>query len=357
MIYGKIYLKSGGINFMALRASTKSTVALDIGSHEVKMLEGRHTSRGLEIDKHVAMPITKGAYKDGYMLDEKEVYHFLNKVLEQGQIETKDIHVTIKTSAAITRTAVFPDVDDDQLKGILSNQIYDYIPTDLDKYVVQYKDVGIIQEKDVAKRKVLIIAIPKDIIEMHLHLIEGLGLKPVMLDYQSNSIAKLVQYSKILNNKYVVKDSTIALVDLGYTSANVTMLENGAIQLARVLKYKEGDMVGIDSDLLKMPDVFLKPKDSQMVFKNVIGKFMKANVFEGMEELIRYYTSQDQGGSIDAILLYGGLSNITGVEEVFYEYFNIPTMQIGDVVGVLMHTDMNKYLNCIGSLITDKEEK
>lgn len=342
---------------MALRASTRSTVAIDIGSYEVKIIEGKQTSRGLEIDKHAAIPIGKEAYKDGYMLDEKEVYHFLNKILEQSQIETKDTHVTIKTSEAITRTAVFPDVEDAQLEAILSNQIYDYIPTDLEKYVVQYKDVGIVQEEDVVKRKILIIAIPKDIIESHLHIIEGVGLKPVMLDYQSNSIAKLAQYSKILNNKYIVKDSTFLLVDLGYTSANVTMLENGAIQLTRVLKYREGDMVGINTDLLMMPDVFLKPEDSQKVFKSVIGNFVKANVIEGMEDLIRYYTSQVQERKIDTILLYGGLSNITGIEEIFSEYFNIPTAGLRDVVGVFMRTDMSKYLNCIGSLITEKEEK
>lgn len=352
-----MYLKAGGISFMVLRAHTKSTVAIDIGSHEVKVIEGRQTPKGLEIDKYIYMPIAEGAYRDGYMLDDKEIYHFLNKALKQKNIETKETHVTIKTSAAITRTVILPDVDNRELEGILSNQIYDYIPTDLDKYVIQYKDVGIIDEQNVPKRKVLIIALPRDIIEMHLHMVDRLGLKPVMLDYQSNSIAKLVRYSKVLNNKYVVKDSTIVLLDLGCKSANITILFKGVIQLTRVLEYSEADMVGIDSDLLQVPDIFLTPQDSRKIFKSVIEKFMKVNVIEGMEELIRYYTSQNQGDDVDVILLYGGLSNIARVEEIFSEYFNIPTIILKDIVGVSMDSDMSKYLNCIGSLITTEEGK
>ena len=82
----------------------------------------------------------------------------------------------------------------------------------------------------------MLIGIPKEIIESHFQLLKDLGLNPLVLDYQPNSIGKLIEHSNYINNDYPTENITFAVIDIGYDSTKVSIIENGIIHVSRVIE-------------------------------------------------------------------------------------------------------------------------
>ena len=201
---------------------------------------------------------------------------------------------------------------------------------DASKYVAQHKIIGKIIDSDSEKLNVLVIAIPKDIVDMHYVLIRELGLKPVIMDYQSNGIWKLMNFADYFNNEITPSYKTIAAIDLGYNSANITIVKKGAIQTNRVI-----DLGGEDL--------------------NDVTDISGITMFDAINKVFRYYLSKETGNEIDIILLYGGLSLIKGIDKSFFNYFSIPTFILESIGRVNIKDDANKYINCIGAILRDDE--
>src|SRR5699024_5464990 len=147
---------------------------------------------------------------------------------------------------------------------------------------------------------------------------KNIDLEPRVLDFQSNSITKLIDYSSTINNKYETEEKIFALIDLGHNSTNITILKDGYMQVARII-----DIGGKD----------LK--------KDIINESAE-DIAEKIHTVFKYYISREIENEIHRILLYGGLSNIENVDKLFEDYYNIPTTLIEDIDGIFILEGMNK---------------
>ena len=57
------------------------------------------------------------------------------------------------------------------------------------------------------------------------------------------------------------------------------------------------------------------------------------------------------GNDIDVILLLGGMSNIDGIDKMFTNFFETPTLRLDSLEGVKFSGDLFRYANAIGGLI------
>ena len=65
-------------------------------------------------------------------------------------------------------------------------------------------------------------------------LVKSLGLNPYVLDVTYNSLKKIVNHTGIIKNNGV--GGTVAFVDMGATSSNVTIFKRGQLDFTRVIK-------------------------------------------------------------------------------------------------------------------------
>ena len=75
------------------------------------------------------------------------------------------------------------------------------------------------------------------------------------------------------------------------------------------------------------------------------------NILERIEMIFRYYKTREIGNEINLILLSGGLSNLGGIEKLFTDFFNVPSVKIKALNKVKFDGDLPKYANAIGGLI------
>jgi type IV pilus assembly protein PilM len=100
--------------------------------------------------------------------------------------------------------------------------------------------------------------------------------------------------------------------------------------------------------------------DNEYSDDNRLKNIMKTSIesiLEKIEEVFKYYTSRETGNKIDMIFIYGGYSQISGIENIFSNYYSIPSARINSLNKVFINEELNKYINCIGLIIRLSGEK
>lgn len=352
---------------MNLPFINKEILSLDLGSYETKVVQGKNTKNGIIVDDYFSIPTPEGAYMDGQILDEDLIYYGLNEELKNRKIKNKNVYLTINGSSIIIREVIIPKVAEEEIGNILQFQIEEYIPINSEDYIVQFKTIGTVYEENIEKLNILLIAIPKGIIESHLQLIKKLNLNPLVLDYQPNSIAKLLAYNSYINTKYPIENITFAIVDLGYSSTKVSIVKEDTIMVSRIIdigmKYIDQNILNFfnfnklelekEKRAIKNIDR-LGDEEEQDKLANIIRRSIE-NLNEKIEIIFRYYLTRSGDNKINMILLYGGGSNIEGISNLFSNYFGIPTMVINTLDNVICDGEIYKYMNSIGGIIRTTE--
>lgn len=344
--------------------SNKRVLSLDIGAYEIKGVEGRYTNKELKIYNYFAVSTPRGAYTNGQILDKELIFYCLNEELKDKKIKAEYVYLSINSPFIIIREIIIPKVESDEIEPLLNYQLIDFMPMDLENYVVQFKLIGSIYEDEIEKLNILTIAIPKDMIKSHYNLIKDLGLKPLVLDYQPNAIAKLINYADTINSRYPIRKITFAAIDIGYDNTKVSIIDDGVLQVSRVIgiggkyidqsilnfyKYTYEELQEIKEQIEDISHIDERKEEISRVASIVKDSFGTLN--EKIEIIFRYYITREVGNRIHTILLYGGGANIAGLSNLFSNYFGIPSIKLESIDGVTFQGDIARYINPIGTIL------
>lgn len=340
---------------------------MDIGAHKIKIVEGRYIKTGIEITNFFSIKTPSGALEDGTIMDKDLLYYALREGFKSKKIKTKNVFLTINSSKIITRELIIPKVKYKYINNIIKYQIKYSLPINIDDYILEFKIIQEFFVDNMDKLRLLIIAIPKAIVEAYYQLITSLDLNSIVLDYQPNSISKLLGHNNIVNDIFPLRQFTIASVDIGYDSTKISIIKNGKILLTRTV-----EMAGkfIDEKVLSLG---CPKEDLEKFKKNIINinyqydgenieekilNIIKSSllfIVEKIETIFRYYLTRDKNNKINIIILSGGISNISGLDSLFANIFDIPTITISTVDNVKFTGPIVEYANAIGSIIRTTE--
>lgn len=334
---------------------------MDFGTRSIKMAEGIFKNGKLNIEKTFLLDLPKGVYEDGYINDKNTLSEIMDSFLRLNNIKTENTVAVVNSTDILTRDIVIPSVGIDEIEGILKYKITDYIPIDPEDYIVQYINEGVFMENGNEKLKLFIVAMPKTIAEGHFNLLRDLDLKPRILDFKSNAIRKFLFFDEIIKKNSIIKGKTIASIDIGFSSTNLTILKDEIIEISRNIPLGIKNILeNVDLNLtqreildsvvsLKNIDKASITKEESLEITGALNNLL-SRLFDSLEMVFRYYSSQEQNNRIDLIVLQGSIVNIDDITERFENYLNIKTLSINSLKGVL-DKNLSLYSNAIGSLI------
>ena len=255
-----------------------------------------------------------------------------------------DVYGVISSSNIIIREIKIPKVETKQIASILNYQMDEYLPVDPEGYVVQYIPLNIVEEDGVELQNVMLVGVPKFMVETHLNLLQNLGLKPVVLDYAGNAISKLIKLNDNINGVYD-KDITIACLDLEHESTDLNITNKGLMSISRVVKEE------INPIVYETPFKTLDESYDQdvAVVSGLRGNL--AVILDKIDMIFRYYNSREPDNNIELVMIYGNYSHIEGIEELMSSYFDIPCVKLNVLDKVRFFGDLAIYANAIGALI------
>ncbi|MFA5577014.1 MAG: pilus assembly protein PilM [Tissierellaceae bacterium] len=349
---------------MKLPLLSKKVLSIDFGGKEIKFVEGQATKASINITKAFKIDIPGDIYRDGNIFDTGLLASLIREALSENKVKVEKAYGLVNSSELITRNLILPKVSEKETQSMIEYQLEELLPVDPDEYVVSSVHVGDKLDDGVEKMDILLVVVPKNMVLSHLELMKELGLRPEVLDFQANAIAKLLKHSSLVNGFYNTRDMVIASVDMGYSNSKLTIVKDGKILVTRVLDIGYKSMVDDMTSLLDYSLEELEEKifeisdintsDDEFTDDNRLQNMVKTtvdNLIESVDTVFRYYTSRESANAINFILLQGGMSKVRGIENLFSNYFNIPSIKLKELDRVRLDGDLSSYSNAIGGLI------
>lgn len=355
---------------MKLFSRNKKRLSLDFGSSSIKVIEGQVTKAGVNVFASESISLPKVAYEDGNILDIRGMSNLIESKIKRTKMD-KDLRATaiINSSAIITREINIPKVEENEVDPLVGYQISEFLPINVEDYEVNYLILETIEIEGVERLKLFLIAIPKTMVMNHLNLMKESDLKAEILDFQGNTMAKLLDFNTMVNEEYHLVDKTVVSVDIGYESTNVSIVKAGNMEVTRTFKIGANTLFNDISQMLnisleeaeeKLNSIKDINKESEILENNSIINVAKGTMgflIESVQSVIRYYTSRTQTNVVDLILLQGRYSNLNGMKDFFEENLGINTVRLESLDKVKFDGDLSIYANAIGGLIRRDEVK
>lgn len=345
--------------------SMSKQLSIDIGAKDIKIVLGKYNKRKVKLEKACIVNTPDGSYDDGQLLEPDRLKEAIQQGLQGHKMKAKKAIFTIETTLAIIREIVIPQVKKDELSTMIQYEIEQFLIIDFDEYDIQYKIIEEVLERDTKKYRLLIVALPKTIVTSYLTLMKALKLTPMALDIHPNAIAK---YSTT-QQEYYSLDETIAVIDIGYKTTNVNIIQNGHYGFNRMIKRGGEDIldaIAANYDItIQEATQQLKTHGNLETHENVLvhGTILNELLVEQvnaiiteMNKIFRFYNSRRPGNSIHKIFLHGGMAHIQHLGEYITNNMQIPVKAMDSTIHIARHKnikdyDLDRYYNCIGALI------
>ena len=336
----------------------RDVVAFDIGSNTIKIVEGKYAKEKLQIYRIFTVKTPEGAIDDGKIVEARDLVAAIKPVLEKNNIKIRDGVCTTSSSLVISREIVIPIVEEDEINTVIRYELEQYLPINLNDYVIQHEFMDKVVDGEGQKYKINVVAYPLVIAQGYYKLLQDLNFNPYVLDVNFNSLSKISSYAKLTSG------GTVAFVDMGATSTNVTIFKGNKLDFTRVIK-SGGD--NIDVALSSSLDMSVKATESEKIEKaclenideqdtiNVVIEETISEMLSELERILQFYNNQSVGTNIEKIIIYGGTSNIEGLDDYVQERIGIKTVKLTSLSGVgfaiKANDSIGKYINALGSII------
>jgi type IV pilus assembly protein PilM len=348
-----------------LKEKSRPVLSIDLGTNFIKVAEGKYQKDKLSLNKVVQIPTPEGCIADGKIINAQAIIDVLSFLIKENSIRAKDVIFTTNSSSIINRDILIPVVQEEEMETVIRYEIQQYLPINLDDYIIQFIVLDEIVDDTGAKLKINVTSFPERMANTYYNVVNALELNPYVLDVTYNSINKLANYSKYTSNNGQIIGGTVAFVDMGATSINVAIFKNGKLDFTRMIK-SGGDNIDYalsqslnmsikSTESLKIKDGDLLRNSEEDILNLTIRKSVD-DILEELERILQFYSNKSNT-TIDKIYIYGGTSNLKNIELYIKNKLNIAVDNIEDIPNIdftskdLINENLGQYLNAISAII------
>jgi len=283
-------------------------VGLDIGTNAVKILE---------IEGDINKPVL-GAFgiKETRGITKSELPEVIKELAAQSRISSKEANISVSGQSVIVRFISMPKMDNDALKNAIKFEAERFIPFDINDCIMDFKIIK--KEGADNKLKIVLAAAKKEAVEEKIKLAEEAGFLVRVVDVDSFALAN--SFSR--NFPDMGADKTPALINIGATFTNLSILQGDAVFFARDIAIGTSDFSSAVSKRMSLDskiadELMIAPKEKSQEAAECM-KTIFNNLLEEVKLSFNYYENQG-GRSIDEVYISGGGINLFGLNEVFQE--------------------------------------
>ena len=344
---------------LKIKDKKRKVVVFDIGSKSIKIAQGMYYKKNITIDKLLKVETPQGVIKDGDIVNKGLLVNKLKNILVENSIKADYGICTNNSSSIINREITIPKVENDEIETVVRFEIQQYLPINLDDYVIQ---TSILEETEDNKLDVRVIAYPEKMARSYYDILKELNLKPYALDVNYNSLNKLTNNVDFINTYEYNKEDSVVFIDMGAESIDVNIYNAGILRFTRIIKaggvYIDELLNGFIDDNnfeeYKMKDISLKEDEIEGTNIGIINEI--DDWIEKIEKVIQFYSNKNKDKEISKIFIYGGSAKIKGLSDYMTKKLSINTERIKSIPKITLnykeHCDnVDDYMNVTGAMM------
>ena len=249
-------------------------------------------------------------------------------IIEEAKIKTKHAVFSIPDFSSFFTNFTLPPMTKDELPQSIKYEARQHIPVPLTEVVLDWQ---IIETKPVDKKqaifKILLAAVPNEIINQYQEIAKTAGLELIALE------AEVFSLIRALTNNHEKK--LIGVVDIGVQSTTCSIVDQEALKISHSFDISDNNFVstiskGLNIDLKQAEELKKQygiSQDDQGV-KEILSPLIDIIVRE-VKEIFDNFQHQEKK-QVEKIILAGGPALTPGLKEYFQESFNGKQVEIGN---------------------------
>jgi type IV pilus assembly protein PilM len=326
------------------------TIGLDIGSHSIKLVGLKMTSKGAFLTHLGIKEIPPGHEEEhaGYLSE------VLKGLLKEVGIKKGKAKVTVSGSGVNIKRISIPDMPKAEMKEAVRWAIKEQLPFPVETAQIDFHILGEVIEDKVKKLDLMAVACPNHLIEQTLSIVVGVGLQPIHFD-----VAPFALWDAFLTWGGVKKEEEVALIDLGADKTGIHLFRSGILQFSREVTPAGADITRAIIDGLGTGGEFATFYEKAERIKEILGVspeglqeripdksinvpkiiFHMRPILERMAaEISRsldYYKNQFNVDRIDRVLLTGGGAHLKNFLFYLGSELRLPVEHFNPLKGML----------------------
>ena len=324
------------LSFFSRKA--RPLVGLDISSSSVKLLElSGGDEAGFQVERFALEPLPREAVVDGSITNLDAVAEALRRALRRFGGGVKGVAMALPASAVITKRIMLPGgLREEEIEVQVESEANQYIPFALDEVNLDFQVLGEQGEGDV---EVLIAASRKEKVEDRVAVAEAAGLKTEVMDVESfaaQSAFELVARRLPQGGR----DRIIALVHIGSTMMNVTVLRNEVQVYSREQAFGGNQLT---QDIARLFGMSMEEAETAKrgntlpdnYGPDLLRPFMDSLSLE-ISRALQFFFTSTQYNQVDHIVLSGGCGVIPNLADVVKGRTQIDTQVANPFAGMTL---------------------
>ncbi len=341
------------------------TIGLDIGSHSIKLVGLKMTSKGPFLT-HLGI---KEIPPD---INREDVAYFAGVVrglLKEVGIKPGKVTLTVSGSGVNIQRISVPFMPKAELKEAVRWAIKEHLPFPVETAQVDFHILGEVIEDKVKKLDLMVVACPNPLIDQTLSIAKNAGLQPIHLN-----VGPFALWNAFLVWGQVKEEEEVALIDLGADKTGIHFFKGGNLQFYREVTPAGADITrsiiegmgsGEETHILyeraeKIKEMLgISPEGSQEVLRQAQDDLQSFDKLRGQDESISvskiifymrpilermaaeigrsldYYRHEFNVERIDRILLTGGGAHLKNISSYLGNELRLPVDHFNPLKGML----------------------
>lgn len=185
-------------------------VGLEIGLTNTKVVIGNKNKDNFELLDYKIMENSEGMHDfDGHLVLNEVIPNLSQLIKDIGGMRKK-CYLTISSPKSIVRNRLFPYVKKKELDAMVQIEAEQFLPYDLNSFYVDYRVLGFDETGDQKNLNVMVVAVPKDIIDEAVELVEKCKMR---LECVNVFVDAIQSY----HSSYIpITDGNTLIADIGY---------------------------------------------------------------------------------------------------------------------------------------------
>ena len=320
---------------MALFGRKKTTVALDIGSGLIKLVQISHGSGEPVITKVATTQVVDDAIVEGEVMDKGIVADAIRGLMASAGIKTKQVVTAVGGRDVIIKKITMDRMKEAEAREVIRWEAEQHVPFDMDNVELDFQILD--PEADGLQMTVLLVAAKRELIETKMALLADVGLEAEVIDIDAFALHNAFQ----LNHPQAM-NGVVGLVNIGHEITNVNIMDDGVPVLTRDIpigtrRFKE-DLQrerGLSAD--QADDLLRGTTTSDALDPLLEGRGEELAV--GIERAAAFLQSGSRSaGGIGRIFTTGGGARIPRLNKVLSDRLRIP-VQLANPIEKLQVAD------------------
>ncbi len=196
---------------------SKSSVAVDIGSGVVKIVEVDHGAGSPKVVNMGISTLLAGAIVDGEVMDHHLVVDTVRSLHKGLGITNRKVSTSVSGRDVIVKKISMDRMKEAEAREVIRWEAEQHVPFDMDNVNLDFQILD--PDGDGLEMSVLLVAAKRDLLEARTALLQDAGLEPVRIDVDAFAVQSAFEA-----NYSPEADGVYALVNVGHEVTNVSLV-------------------------------------------------------------------------------------------------------------------------------------